>query len=149
MFAIETGKALRRARLGRGLTLRNAWRASGGEFKPTSLASYERGERSITLERFCRLARLYQIPPERLLADIIRAVEGPPPLLLDLTKLEGLEPLEAKIVADFVKRVRLLREEPTGDVISIRGIDLEVLATSAGRSRADFVDVIRPAISTT
>ena len=37
------------------------------------MAGYERAERSISLLRFCGLAELYGVPPEILLAQIMRA----------------------------------------------------------------------------
>ena len=48
----EVGRALRRARLARGLTLRQVGERSLGAFKPTAVAGYERGERAISLKRF-------------------------------------------------------------------------------------------------
>jgi len=49
---------------------------SGGEFTPTAVAGYERGERRISLQRFCDLASFYGVAPEALLAEILA---GPPP----------------------------------------------------------------------
>ena len=46
-FSVEVGVALRRARRMRGLTLRAVSALSGGRYKPTSIAGYERGERTI------------------------------------------------------------------------------------------------------
>jgi len=148
-YAEEIGKVLRRARSARGLTLREAWAKSEGAFKPTSLASYERGERSITVERFCRLAWLYEIPPERLLAEVTRTLEGRPPALVDVSALESLSGAEAAIVSGFVRELRTLREEPATDPISLRSGDLEVLATASGRRSEDFLEAIRPALKTT
>ena len=45
----EVGHALRRARLARGLTLRQVGERSLGTFKPTAVAGYERAERTISL----------------------------------------------------------------------------------------------------
>jgi hypothetical protein len=45
-LAKEIGIVLRAARRARGLTLRNASILSSGIFKPSSLASYERGDRA-------------------------------------------------------------------------------------------------------
>ena len=56
-----------------------------GVFKATSVAGYERGERSITLERFCGLTELYGYAPERVLADILRRSEGGVQPEIDLT----------------------------------------------------------------
>jgi transcriptional regulator with XRE-family HTH domain len=74
-IANETGRALRRVRILKGLTLQNVGTSSGGEFKPTAVAGYERAERSISLERFCALCAFYGMAPDRLLGEIIDAVE--------------------------------------------------------------------------
>lgn len=71
----EIGATLRRARRARGLSLRAVERLSGGRFKPSSIAGYERGERKITVERFCELARFYGFPPERLLGDVVERMD--------------------------------------------------------------------------
>ena len=71
---VETGRALREARLANGLTLREVGERSGGEFTPTAVAGYERAERSISLERFCALCAFYGVAPERLLAEIVEVL---------------------------------------------------------------------------
>jgi transcriptional regulator with XRE-family HTH domain len=49
---------LRQIRTGRSLSLRQVTVRSGGRFKPSSIASYERGERQISLERLFALAHV-------------------------------------------------------------------------------------------
>ncbi len=145
-FPLEVGRALRRARRARGLSLRDVGRVSGSRFKPTSVAGYERGERAISLERFCELARLYGIAPERLLAQILRAVDGKPPVVIDLTKVEGLTGPEGRIVSAFVEEVMALRGERPRETIVLRAGDLEVLATASGRRPGPFLEKIRSAL---
>jgi transcriptional regulator with XRE-family HTH domain len=72
-ITVAVGHALRRARTARGLTLRDVGIISGGAFKPTAVAGYERGERNISLQRFCDLARFYGVEPEHLLAVVIHS----------------------------------------------------------------------------
>ena len=70
------------------MTLRQVGLASQGRFKSTAVAGYERAERSITLERFYELARLYDMVPERLLSQIAwRVADGPDPMI-DLSKID-------------------------------------------------------------
>ncbi|HXF74163.1 MAG TPA: helix-turn-helix transcriptional regulator [Actinomycetota bacterium] len=144
--AIEIGRALREARKARGLTLKQAAERSGGRFRPTSIAGYERGERSITLERFIDLCRLYGMDPDRLLAEIVRRLEGRPPVVVDLTALEGIEEPEGRIVAGFVREVAALRGERGARTIALRAGDLEVLATAAGRRPEDLLQRIGAAL---
>jgi transcriptional regulator with XRE-family HTH domain len=56
------------------LTLREVSERSGGSFKPSVVAGYERAERSISLERFWGLCRTYGISPDVLMAEINEAV---------------------------------------------------------------------------
>lgn len=84
-FAEGVGRVLRQARVARNLTLRGVGLRSGGAFSPSAVAGYERGERSITLERFCLLADLYGLAPDRLLAEILGDTADD---IVDLTSLE-------------------------------------------------------------
>ncbi len=67
-FLRSLGTALRSARRERGLKLRDVAMWSGRRFAPTTVAGYEHGQRSISVERFCALADLYGTAPEELLA---------------------------------------------------------------------------------
>jgi transcriptional regulator with XRE-family HTH domain len=81
----ELGRALRRARLSRGLTLRDVGIRSKGTLSPTAVAGYERNERAISLQRFCDLAAFYGVAPERLLSEALHPGEDE---LVDLTPFE-------------------------------------------------------------
>jgi transcriptional regulator with XRE-family HTH domain len=144
-IAVEVGRALRRARTTRGMTLRDVGKSSGGRFKPTAVAGYERAERAISLERFCELTRLYQMAPERLLAQIMWRLAGRPEPILDGDKVSELLDDEADVVGAFIQRVRDLRRADAGDIITVRIQDLEVLATASGHDLQDFLDHLRPA----
>ena len=69
-FASTAGRVLRDVRLGRNLSLRQVTIRSGGRFKPSSVASYERGERQLSLNRLFSLAAVYDVEPERIVAAI-------------------------------------------------------------------------------
>ena len=135
-LAPSIGKALRETRRERGLTLREVASLSGGLFKATSIAGYERGERSISLERFCILSRIYGIAPERLLADILRAAEERLEPVIDLTPLEDLTSTEGALFSRFVRQVISLRRGQPTDTIAVRAGDVAAIATASGR-RAD------------
>jgi transcriptional regulator with XRE-family HTH domain len=70
------GIVLRRTRHERGLTLRDVQVLSAGYFKPSALGAYERGERGLTVARFCELAALYDVPAHRLLAEVTATLAG-------------------------------------------------------------------------
>src|SRR5919108_1696662 len=142
------GEALRQTRQERGLTLQNVAVLSGGRFKPSALGGYERGERSISVERFCSIAALYGIPPDRLLA---RTMEHATPsgryeLIIDLTKLPLIQGNEVHLVAEFIHRVRAQRGDYLSDVITLRSGDLEALALTTQLRPDALLDSLGPAI---
>lgn len=145
-IALETGRALRRARRMRGLTLRQVSDITEGHLKPTSIAGYERGERSISLERFCELCELYSVPPQAILGDIWRSVQGIAEPDIDLAQLESLGSAEAALVVGFVRQIRALRRDEPVETIVLRSGDLEVLATAAGRKPSELVEALGPGI---
>ena len=143
----EVGAALRRAREARNLSLRDATRASSGAFKASTLASYERAERAVRIEPFFRMAFLYGVSPIRLLADVLRRVEGRPPIRIDVSRVKSLAGAEAGILDGFIRNVFLLRDQDVADAVSLREGDLEVLATATGRRVPEFLDAIAPALA--
>jgi hypothetical protein len=145
-FAKEIGTVLRSARRARGLALRNVSILSSGAFKTSSLASYERGERALSVERFLLLADLYGIPPARLMAQISRRVEGRPPIVVDIRTVHTIGGVEGAILAGFVHEVIALRRLPAPETISLRDGDLEVLATASGRRADDFMQAVESAL---
>lgn len=150
-LALQIGRALRRIRLERGMTLRDVAEASGGTFKPTSIAGYERGERAITLERFMMLCQLYGTPAEHVIDEIQRGLavrsEAEGETAIDLTVLESLGSPEAALLSGFVRQVSALRGERSTGTIMLRAGDLAVLATAAGRDPEELLEELRPAVS--
>lgn len=90
----DVGVALRRVRLARGLTLKEVGTRSGGDFTPTAVAGYERGERTISLQRFCDLCAFYGVDADLVLASVLHPGKGGD-RLVDLTALEAREPRDA------------------------------------------------------
>jgi transcriptional regulator with XRE-family HTH domain len=142
-LAREIGAGLRRAREARRLTLRDVAAVSGDRFKATSVASYERGERAISVVRFCELCRFYGVRPDRLLGEIVRSVAGAEEPVIDIAILESLGSEEAALVSGFVQQVRALRGEVEEETIVLRAGDLEVLATAAGSRANELADLLR------
>jgi transcriptional regulator with XRE-family HTH domain len=66
------GDVLRAVRESRSLSLRQVTVRSRGGFKPSSVASYERAERRITVDRLFTLAELYRVSPEHIIAEVSR-----------------------------------------------------------------------------
>lgn len=135
------GEVLRDARRRRGLTLREASAASGDRFRPSAIGGYERGERSISVERFCDLALLYGVPADQMLAETLERLTpiGRAEIVIDLTQLELLPGEEPRLAAELVERVRRERGGEVGNLVSLRAGDLQALALA---SRLDPVDLI-------
>jgi hypothetical protein len=121
---------------------------SGGRFKASALGGYERGERRISIERFCSLAALYGVPPDRLLARSLQQVSpaGRCELIVDLNKLPLVRAEEVRLVAEFIHNVRAQRGDYLSDVITLRSGDLEALALTAQLRADTLLDSLRPAI---
>jgi transcriptional regulator with XRE-family HTH domain len=145
-FADEIGKALRRVRTARGLTLRQVSTLTEGRFKATSVAGYERGERTISVQRFCDLCDLYQVSPQAILGDIVRVVAGTTEPEIDLTRLEEMGTVERTVVTGFVRQIQAQRHGPPSETIVLREADLDVLATAAGKTREELADALEPAV---
>ncbi|HZD18533.1 MAG TPA: helix-turn-helix transcriptional regulator [Actinomycetota bacterium] len=142
------GEALRQARMDRGWTLRRVSTESGIRLPPSTLGGYERGERAISLERFCELARVYGTPPDALLSDVLRRLdpEGRRELRVNLNRLSLVPDRARRVLARTIERVRAQREDYLSDVITLREGDLEVVAHVLGRGPAGVLEEIRPAI---
>lgn len=147
-FTVSAGSALRRARRARRLSLHDVRRLSNGHFKPSTLGGYERGERAITLERFCELASLYGMPADRLLADVCDGIkpERRKGMAIDLTRLPLVNTRERDAVADFLDGVRSQRKSPGNEIITLRSQDVEALAFASHLSPSVLVSRLRPAL---
>ena len=66
-YAVAVGARLRAVRRQKRLSLQAVEKASRLEFKASVLGAYERGERTISVPRLQRLARLYRVPVDQLL----------------------------------------------------------------------------------
>jgi transcriptional regulator with XRE-family HTH domain len=147
-FREAIGGALRAARRERGLTLRDVASLSDRRFKPSALGGYERGERSISLERFTELSSVYGVPADRLLGQVLDQIdpEGRVEVVVDVTQLDLLPGEEPKLAADLVGRVVTLRGEHPGASVSLRSGDLEQLALASRLTAGELVRRLEPAL---
>jgi transcriptional regulator with XRE-family HTH domain len=124
---------------------------SQGKFKPSVIGGYERGERALSLQRFCQIAELYHLPPDRLLAEAMTklAPQGREELIIDLAALNRLVAPEARAVAEFVHRIRSERGDYLGEVITLRAGDLKQLSLASGKSADVLLKELQPAVRPT
>jgi transcriptional regulator with XRE-family HTH domain len=130
------------------LTLRDVTSSSHGRFKPSVLGAYERGERSISLTRFCELAQTYGIPPDRLLADVFARLDptGRQEIAIDLNRLTLIPGEEGKVVAEFVHKLKSQRGDYMTDVITLRAGDLEAISLEAEQPANALLRTLEPAL---
>lgn len=149
-YAAAVGARLRAVRRQKRLSLQAVEAASGQEFKASVLGAYERGERSISVPRLQRLARLYDVPVDQLLPQDGAGAGGerggaqrtaPRPgsrggskVAIDLAKLNESRGPERDLLRHFLASVQVQRQDFNGRVITIRGEDLRVMASMFGRT---------------
>ena len=140
---------LRRSRREQGLTLRQAGEQSSHRFRPSTLGSYERGERSISVEAFCDLARLYKVPPDQLLARALKEANpsGRGELVVDLNRLALLEERERRLLAEFVHNIRSEREDYLSEMITLRSGDVETMALDLGMKSSALLERLQAAVT--
>jgi transcriptional regulator with XRE-family HTH domain len=143
-----TGEVLRRARKARGLTLHEVRRRSKGRFKPSTVGGYERGERIISITRFCELANMYGVPADRLLGEVLEALspQARREIVLEPERLSNIEDEIRLPVEQFVERVAEERGDHAAKVMTLRSGDLETLAFESGLAPRTLLDRLAPAL---
>lgn len=141
------GDVLRRVRVERALTLSDVEARSGGRFKPSSLGGYERGERLISLTRFCELAAVLGIPADRLLQEVLARAASQDSLevVIDVDGLSSLDD-EVRVIRDYVEQIRSRRGDFVTDVITLRSSDLGALALASRTAPEALLHKLAPAL---
>ncbi|HEY6566812.1 MAG TPA: helix-turn-helix domain-containing protein [Actinomycetota bacterium] len=144
----QLGAALVDARTRRGLTRKDVERLTDGRLTASAIGGYERGERSISMERFVDLSYSIGVAPEELLAD---ALHGKTPterhqLTIDLTRLEIAAQPVREPVAEFVHTIQMRRRDYLAHVVTLRGGDVTAIAQRMGVERRTLVRELAPAV---
>lgn len=134
--ALRIGARLRRIRRQQGRSLADVEAASGGRWKAVVVGAYERGDRTATVERLAELAGFYGVPLADLLPDpssnaAAGLQEDRARVVLDLTALQAADPHLAPI-ARFAEHVQHRRGDRNGQLLTLRGGDLETIALTSG-----------------
>ncbi len=136
-YAELVGEKLRRMRQERGLSLQEVCARSGGSFVVSTLSAYERGKRSLSLERLSELAAIYGQSPTSVLdldgdTGFRRPATGGTPLRVSLDHLANLTPEERRPLESYLAFLRELRNDPAREVLTIRKDDLTYLSALYG-----------------
>lgn len=127
------GEKLRRLRADRGMSLQEVCDRSGGSFVVSTLSAYERGKRSLSLERVLELAEIYGVSPTALI-EVEESAELNPnlsrnrPLRIRLDHLERLTDEERRPLENYLEFLRNLRNDHGSQILTIRKDDLEYLS---------------------
>ena len=138
------GQRLRSIRKQRGLSLQDVEEISGREFKASVLGAYERGERALSLPRLQRLAAFFNVGPANLLpqeevgdaAPITAVPSGG--VTVDLNKINSLTGRESKLLEEYLRAIRMMRQDFNGRVLTIRRNDLRLLSLLLHQGEEDF-----------
>lgn len=124
-FNLALGGRLRAARRHRKLSLTDVENLSSEEFKASVLGAYERGERSLSVQRLVRLAALYEIPVAQLIPSDADLDMEATSATIDLEKIAA----EGSAVVDrFLSSIQLMRRnEPSG--MAVRRSDMAILTS--------------------
>src|SRR6185503_14801672 len=125
------GASLKDARRRAGLSLNELSVRSEGRYSPSSLGGYERGERAISVVRFCDLARLLGVPADELLGNALDSVESEErrEVVIELTDLPDSE--AGRLTAAHAHRVKERRSDYLSTVVTLRSGDLQVIADAS------------------
>jgi transcriptional regulator with XRE-family HTH domain len=136
-YAELVGEKLRRMRQERGLSLQEVCVRSGGSFVVSTLSAYERGKRSLNLERLSELAAIYGQSPTSVLdldsdSGLHRQTTSGTPLRIRLDRLEQLSSEERRPLESYLAFLRDLRNDPAREMLTIRKDDLAYLSALYG-----------------
>ena len=130
-YAKTLGARLRAIRTQQGLSLHGVEEKSRGRWKAVVVGSYERGDRSVTVQKLAELAEFYGVPVSELLPGDVaarRCWRPSPKLVIDLERMAQLPKDKAGPLARYVATIQSQRGDYNGRVLSIRQEDLRSLA---------------------
>jgi transcriptional regulator with XRE-family HTH domain len=127
-YQVALGERLRAIRNRQGLSLHQVEEKSAGRWKAVVVGSYERADRSLTVDRLAGLAEFYGVPLAQILPPTgSEKRDRRPRLVISLPALASLPP-EAQPIRRYVQAIREQRSDWAGDVLSLRGDDVRSLA---------------------
>jgi transcriptional regulator with XRE-family HTH domain len=134
-YQVRLGTRLRAVRRAQGLRLQDVEERSEGRFKAVVVGSYERGDRAVSAHKLAALASFYEVSVAELLPEDewprTRLREGT--LAVDVQQLrERSDDPELAPLLRLVQHVQWLRDDYSGQVLSLRTDDLRTIAVSMG-----------------
>jgi len=135
---------IRQLRRERGLTLLAFEKLSGGRIRAVVLGAYERGDRSMSLNKVIEIAEVFGVELAHIMApssgrgDISRSTHRH---IYDLRALQALEPsAEKEILTKYIMRIAHQRGDWAGEIISLRQDDINALSRIIDSETISFHD---------
>src|SRR6201990_20588 len=141
-YAKTLGARLRALRTQQGLSLHGVEEKSRGRWKAVVVGSYERGDRSVTVQKLAEPGECYG----GRVSELLPGDAAPPPLapspklFIDLERMGQLPKEQAGPLARYVATIQSQRGDYNGRVLSIRQEDLRSLAVIYDKSPIDLTE---------
>lgn len=129
---------IRQLRKGRGWTLADVEIASRGKIKAVVIGSYERCDRSMSIERAIEIADLFDVPLSEFLCPPARRPTATnsnsadlPNIVIDLRRAKNAsfaDEVPGRQFSLFLAWIISLRQDWNGEVLSLRKSDLDIMA---------------------
>src|ERR1700748_1962139 len=122
--------------------LQGVQESSRGGWRAVVVGSYERGDRSVTVQKLAELAEFYGVPVSELLpGDSTPTPLAPTPkLVIDLERMTELPKEKSGPLARYIATIQSQRGDYNGRVLSVRQEDLRSLAVIYDKSPADLTE---------
>ena len=110
-YAKTLGARLRAIRTQQGLSLHGVEEKSRGRWKAVVVGSYERGDRSVTVQKLAELAEFYGVPVSELLPGDAAPtpIASAPKLVIDLERMNQLPKEKVGPLARYVATIQAQR----------------------------------------
>jgi len=132
---------MRHIRESRHLTLGQAARLSKGEISAIALGSYERGDRSVSANKLILIANLYQVPISELF-ELQPNFMPEERISIDVRKILTTTNPVAHAITEVLRNIARMRGDWNGEVISLRGQDINNFHVFSGLTTEDIKKVI-------
>lgn len=150
-YTTALGARLRQIRGQQELTLQQVEERSNGRIKAVVLASYERGDRTVSVRRLAQLAEVYGVPVTALLPqDAVTPATAPgseaagqvpaPRLVIDLDRLAGIPSPRTEPLARYADSILRERGDYNGRVLTMRRDDVRSLSAIYDTSPHELAD---------
>jgi transcriptional regulator with XRE-family HTH domain len=132
---------MRLIRESRHLTLNQAAKLSKGQVSAIALGSYERGDRSVSARKLIMIANLYEVP----ISELFEAPRNFMPderISIDLRKILLTSSPIAQKITEVLRNIARMRGDWNGEVISLRGQDINSFQVFTGLTTEEIETVI-------